>query len=117
MTQKEVTINGKTYPVVFTMKTITGFEEIVNHSFFDDKFTKMVSRMAIVIAAIFAADEKADITADSMLNADNWQTAQDIIAAYTTVMKMAGEFFKVPETEKKDDKPAEETEETDKPKN
>ena len=73
MKQKEVTISGKTYPVVFNMKTITGFEEIVNHSFFDDDFTKMASRMAIVLAAIFSADKDADIEAKDMLNAENWE--------------------------------------------
>ena len=28
MTQKEITINGKNYPVIFTLATISNFEEI-----------------------------------------------------------------------------------------
>lgn len=117
MKQKEVTISGKTYPVVFNMKTITGFEEIVNHSFFDDDFTKMASRMAIVLAAIFSADKDADIEAKDMLNAENWEIVKDIIEAYTVVMNIAHEFFKVPESEKQEDKPEEETEKAEDPKN
>lgn len=115
MKQKEVKINGKTYPAAFTMKTITGFEEIVNHSFFNDDFAKMTSRMAIVVAAILAADENADISAESMLNAESWAVAKDIIEAYTTVMTLANDFFTIPEVEKTKEKPADnKSEETQK---
>lgn len=117
MKQKEVKINGKTYPVVFTMKTITGFEEIVNHSFFNDGFDKMTSRMAIVVAAILAADENAEINAESLLNAESWAVAKDIIEAYTTVMDMANDFFAIPEGAKGNAKADNETEDGEKPKN
>jgi hypothetical protein len=115
MKQKEVTINGKTYPAIFTMKTITGFEEIVEHSFFADDFSKMASRIAIVVAAIVAADINADVSADDILNADKVEAVNEVLEAYTTVMEMAGEFFKVPETEKKNED--EKAEKTDKEKN
>ena len=116
MKQKEVTINGKTYPIVFTMKTITGFEEIVKHSFFADDFSMMASRMAIVVAAIVAADINADVSADDMLNADKFEAVKEVIGAYTTVMELAGEFFEVPETTKKHNE-NEQAEKTDKEKN
>ena len=115
MKQKEVTINGKTYPVIFTIKTITGFEEIVKHSFFADDFSMMASRMAIVVAAIVAADINADVSADDMLNADKFEAVKEVLEAYTTVMELAGEFFEVPDTEKKNEK--EQAEKTDKKKN
>lgn len=101
MKQKEVTINGKTYPVVFTLKTITGFEEIVEHSFFNDDFTKMSSRMAIVVAAITAADINADISAEDMLEADKWKKVKEVIEAYNVIMELSSEFFDIPLAKKK----------------
>ena len=115
MKQKEVTINGKNYPVIFTMKTITGFEKIVEHSFFADDFSMMTSRIAIVVAAIVAADINADVSADDMLNADKFEAAKEVLKAYNTVMELAGEFFEVPDTEKKNEE--EKAEKTDKKKN
>jgi hypothetical protein len=98
------------------MKTITGFEEIVKHSFFADDFSMMASRMAIVVAAIVAADINADVSADDMLNADKFEAVKEVLEAYTTVMEMAGEFFEVPETTKKQNE-NEKAEKTDKEKN
>lgn len=115
MKQKEVTINGKTYPVIFTMKTITGFEEIVNHSFFVDDFSKMTSRIAIVVAAIVAADINADISTEDIMNADKFKAVNEILEAYTTVMELAGEFF--PKKKKNEDSKEEKAEKTDKEKN
>lgn len=115
MKQKEVTINGKTYPVIFTMKTITGFEEILKHSFFADDFSLMASRIAIVVAAIVAADINADISTEDIMNADKFEAVNEVLEAYTTVMEMAGEFFKVPDTEKKNEE--EKAKKTDKEKN
>lgn len=117
MKQKEVTINGKTYPVIFTMKTITGFEEIVEHSFFTDDFSKMASRIAIVVAAIVAADINADVSADDMLNADKFEAVNEVLEAYATVMELAGEFFEVPKKEKKEDSKEEKAEKTEQKKN
>jgi hypothetical protein len=50
-----------------------------------------------------------------MLNADKFEAVKEVLEAYTTVMEMAGEFFKVPDTEKKNEK--EKAEKTDKEKN
>ena len=114
MKQKEVTINGKTYPVIFTMKTITGFEEIVNHSFFVDDFSKMTSRIAIVVAAIVAADINADISTEDIMNADKFKAVSEILEAYSIVNELAGEFFP---KKKKEDSKEEQSEKTDKKKN
>lgn len=116
MTQKEITIQGKSYPVIFTLKTIMGFEDIVGHSFFEDKLEKISSRMALVIASIIAADENADISADKLMNVDNWATIKDITEGFVVVMNLAGDFFKIPEVAKEDEKPAD-AEESEKSKN
>lgn len=116
MKQKEVTINGKTYPVIFTMKTITGFEEIVNHSFFVDDFSKMTSRIAIVVAAIVAADINADISTEDIMNADKFKAVNEILEAYSIVNELAGEFFPK-KKKKKEDSKEEKAEKTDNEKN
>ena len=64
MKQKEVTINGVQYPVVFTLDTLFGVEDILNGSFFEANFGTLKNRMALVLAAIYSADDKADITVD-----------------------------------------------------
>jgi hypothetical protein len=97
MKQKKVTINGKTYPVVFNMKAMIGSESIAGSSFFTFDFSQMKPRIAIVIAAIFAADENADISADSIINADKFSTAKDIMNAYATVMELVSEYMDIPQ--------------------
>lgn len=97
MKQKKVTINGKTYPVVFNMKAMIGSESIAGGSFFTFDFSQMKQRIAIVIAAIFAADENADISADSIINADKFSTAKDIMNAYATVMELVSEYMDIPQ--------------------
>ena len=107
MNQASIIIQGKTYPVVFSMKTLIGFEDIVNHSFFEEKFDKMSSRMALVIAAINAADPNADITAKQLLDISDWQQAKEVVTAYNAVMELAAEFFRIPTVEPKDEPTAE----------
>lgn len=96
---KEITINGKTYPVVFNMKTILGYEQISGKSFFGEDFTKMSERLALIVAAVISADSKADISIDDMMNADKLELVQEVLTAYTVVIGMVNEFFKKPEVE------------------
>lgn len=117
MQQKEITIGGKQYPVVFTLKTMMNFEEITGKSFFGESFDTFKSRIALIISAVVAADENAGITIEQLTNADTWQAAQDIIKAYVAVMELSAKFFNIPEVEPKDEKPADETEEEGKAKN
>lgn len=117
MQQKEITIGGKQYPVVFTLQTMMNFEEIAGKSFFGESFDGFKERIALIISAVLAADEKADITVEQMTNAETWQQAQDIIKAYVAVMELSAKFFNIPEVEPKDEKPTDETEEEEKPKN
>ena len=98
---KEITINGKTYPVVFNMKTILGYEQISGKSFFGEDFAKMSERLALIVAAVISADSKADISIDDMMNADKLELVQEVLTAYTVVIGMVNEFFKKPDVEPK----------------
>ena len=101
MNTKEITINGKTYPVVFNMKTILGYEEISGKSFFGEDFSKMSERLALITAAVISAGGKEELSIDEMINADKLELVQEIIAAYTVVIEMVNEFFKKPDVEPK----------------
>ena len=91
MNEKTVTIDGKEYPVRFNMSTLIAFEQTSDKSFFGENFDKLYSRVILVFAAMFAADEK--ITTEVLLNSNDWQR---ITRAFNTIMEMAAEFFKVP---------------------
>jgi hypothetical protein len=96
---KEITINGKTYPVVFNMKTILGYEQISGKSFFGEDFSKMSERLALIAAAVISAGGKEELSIDDMINADTMELVQEILAAYTVVIGMVNEFFKKPDVE------------------
>ena len=78
MKQKEVTINGVQYPVVFTLDTLFGVEDIIGGSFFEANFGTLKNRMALVLAAIYSADDKADITVDQLKEMNPMQMIQDM---------------------------------------
>ena len=101
MNTKEITINGKTYPVVFNMKTILGYEQISGKSFFGEDFSKMSERLALITAAVVSAGGKEELSIDEMINADKMELVQEIIAAYNVVIGMVNEFFKKPDVEPK----------------
>lgn len=107
---KEITIGGKQYPVTFDMQTILNYEEIVGASFFGATFDKLKERIALVISAILSANKDADVDYSTLISGGSMQAVQQILAAYAVVMDMAGEFFKMPEVEPKDEKPAEDSE-------
>ena len=119
MTKKEITIQGKQYPVAFTMDTLMNFERIVSKSFFESDFKTLVDRMALIYAAVVTADENTDLTVEVMKGDNNLQAIQQIIAAYVVVAELMGKFFEVPEvvvTEEQAETKTEE-EEGEKPKN
>ena len=89
--ERTVTIDGKEYPVRFNMSTLIAFEQTADKSFFGENFDKLYSRVILVWAAMFAADE--NITTDILLKSNDWQ---GITQAFNTIMEMAAEFFKVP---------------------
>ena len=117
MTQKEITINGKTYPVVFTMDTMMNFEEIADKSFFETDLKRLKDRLAIIMAAVITADDKTTLTVEELRGNGDLEAVQQIIAAFNIVMEASTEFFKIPAVESKNEKPAEEQTDEDKAKN
>lgn len=111
MKQIFVTINGKNYPAIFTLKTLSNFEEITNQGFFDSKFNKITERIAIVMSAVLAADKNTDLKIEDLIGDESWDAYLQINKAYSEVMALSAEFFPIPEVEKdKETKPTEETE-------
>ena len=96
MTKKEITINGNTYPIAFTMDTMINFEEIADKSFFDTDLKRLKDRMAIIMAAAITADEKTKLTVEELRGSGDLEAVQQIIAAFNIVMEASTEFFKVP---------------------
>lgn len=120
MKQKEITIQGKQYPVVFDLQTMMNFEEITNGtSFFGAPLDTLKNRVAIIAAAAISANDKTDLTVEKILGDKDYKAMQQLVEAYNTVMTLAGEFFPIPEIEKKNNpaQKAEETEGEEKPKN
>jgi len=115
---QSIIINGKEYPVAFNMTTVLCYEEIVDKSFFGEDFSRNKERMALILAAVYAADEKSTLDIEELKNIQNWH---DIAAAFNVVMAMAGEFFNLPkvvaDAEKQDAAEQEEKKGEDKPKN
>ena len=107
MQKKEITIAGTHYPVQFDLGTIMLFEEIIGHSFFADEFKTLKSQIALTVAAAMSADDNTKLTVEKMLGEKNLKAYQEAAAAYAQVMELAGEFFKIPNVEPKDEKPAE----------
>lgn len=93
MNKKEITLNGKPVAVAFTLATLLTYEEITDSNFFGEQFEKLKERIALIFAAIHTANHETTITIDDLLNSTNWQ---EIAESFTTVMQMAGDFFKLP---------------------
>lgn len=108
MKQNFVTINGTDYPVVFTLLTMSNFEEITKKGLFEANMNKINERMAIVMAAALAADKDTKLTVEELRGNETFDDYKQIVAAFNTVMELANDFFKVPGVEPKPEQPAEE---------
>lgn len=108
MKKNYITINGVNYPVVFTLLTMSNFEEITNKGFFEVNLLTTNNRIAIVIAAALAADKNTKLTVEEMRGQETFDDYKQIVAAFNTVMELANDFFKVPGVEPKPEQPAEE---------
>lgn len=117
MTKKEITINGKTYPVIFTLATLSNFEEIAKIAFFNADFGMVKNRIALICAAAIAADDNTKLTVEDLRGNETWEDYVQIATAYTVVMELAGKFFHVPEIEKENDEEQPTEEGDEKPKN
>lgn len=118
MKQTEITINGKNYPIVFNLMTMSNFEDIVDKGFFEVNLNTTHNRMALVMAAVLAADKDTTLTVEELRGNDDWNAYLQITEAYTTLMKLADTFFPISEVAKGNEEPAkieesEETEETE----
>ena len=118
MKQKEITINGKQYPVIFTLATLSNFEEITGKPFFKADLYIIKNRIAIICAAAIAADENTKLTVEELRGNEDLEAYKQIGTVYNTIVEMAAEFFNIPQTEKKKtEQPAAEDEGGEKPKN
>lgn len=113
MIQKEITINGKKYPVIFTLATLSNFEEITGKPFFGADFDMLKNRIAIICAAAIAIDENTTLTVEELRGKETWEDYVQIANAYVVVMELATQFF--PKSKKDEEKP--EAEGVDKQKN
>ena len=96
MNEKEITLYGKQYHVVFNMKTIISFEEIANKSFFGVTFDKTTDRIALIVAAILAADEKSPIKIEDVMGNQDVAAIKQISEAFLIILNMSTEFFGIP---------------------
>lgn len=117
MKQNFIKINGVSYPVVFTLLTMSNFEEITNKGFFEVNLLTTNNRIAIVIAAALAADKDTKLTVEDMRGQETFDDYKQIVAAFNTVMELANDFFKVPGVEPKPEPTTEEKEDEEGVKN
>lgn len=110
MKTKEITINGKTYPVIFTLLTISNFENITNKAIFEANLNTTTNRMAIIVAAALAADENADITIEELRGNDTVEDYRQISEAFSVILPLILEFFHISDIDKKEEQPDEKTE-------
>ena len=116
MNKKEITINGKQFPVVFDMQTMMNFESISKISFFESKFKTISDRVALIAAAVYSADKDSDITIEAIVGNKDFAAVQQIIAAFVVVSGEMEQFFTVPEIENQNETETE-NQEGDNPKN
>jgi hypothetical protein len=107
MTSQKITINGKEYPVVFTLLTMSNFEEITEKGFFEANMSKTNVRLAIVVAAALAANPDTKLTIEEMRGGETFEDYKQINEAFTVVMNLAQDFFKIPTVEETEDQKGE----------
>lgn len=96
---KEITFNGKSYPVVINMSAMLAFERLMGKPFLGNTFDLMEDRIALIAAAVFGANADTDFKAEDMMNADDYTKVKEIIDAFDIVLALTLEFFKVPAIE------------------
>lgn len=98
--KQEITIAGKQYPVTFDFQTLLNFENITKKSFFGATFEMTTERMALIMAAVLAANENTSLTIEEMVGQKDWDAVKEIITAYGIIMNLANDFFHIPEVVK-----------------
>lgn len=107
MKNKEITFNGKSYPVVINMSAMLAYERLMGKPFLGNSFDLMEDRIALIAAAAFGADENTDFKAEDMMKADNYKEVNEILDAFNVVLKLTLEFFDVPAIERENNQKAE----------
>lgn len=97
MTQKkEITIGGVQYPVEFTFQALLNFEQITKKSFFETDFKMITDRIALIAAAVYAANENTKLTVEDIMGERKLKDIQDITAAFVIIMDLCNEYFEIP---------------------
>lgn len=104
---KEITINDKQYPVCFDMQAMMNFEAISGQSFFNADLLMMKNRLALIIAAVLAADSESDLKIEDLVGGKDLEAVRTVNAAYTVVSELMSTFFKVSDVEKQNTQEAE----------
>lgn len=118
MKQKEITIQGKQYPVVVNLQTIMNFEDIANISIFEANLSTIKNRIALIFSAVLSADENTTLTVGDIKGNGDLEDIKVINAAYIVLSELVAEFFHIPEIEKeKVDQSDEKEDEGEQPKN
>ena len=94
--KKEITIGGVQYPVEFAFQALLNFEQITKKSFFETDFKMIIDRIALIAAAVYAADEKEKLTIDTIMAGKDLKAIQDITAAFAIVTDLCNEYFEIP---------------------
>ena len=97
---RSITINGKEYPIVFTMDTLMNFEAIAKESFFEANLNTLKNRMALIIAAVITANENTDLTVEMLKGKGDIEAVKQIAELNLIVTEAMGEFFEVPDVVK-----------------
>ena len=104
MTERKITIAGQEIPVAFNGAALISFEQISGTPFFDDQFKTQASRVALIFAAIYAANDKTTVKIEDIMHKASWKELND---AFTQVIEASADFFEMPEILKniQEDKP------------
>lgn len=98
--------------VTFNGAAMIKFEEIVGHSFFEEKFDRQESRTALIYASIYGADEKTEIDMKKLSTDASWN---ELTQAFAVTMAVCSEWFDIPQV--MNDAEGEETKEGEQAKN
>jgi len=90
---REIQIGTRTLPVAFNMTTLLAYEDISGRPFFNENFERTKERLAIIFAAVYAADKDTTFAVEDLMTCSDWQ---QISTAFETVTQLATEFFTVP---------------------
>lgn len=90
--RETIVIDGKSYDVDVNFGMLLDFEEMSGKNIFEEDFSGMKSRLALVLSAMKSGGYRG--SDDILTKSKDWR---GILGAYTKVMEMVTAFFKVPD--------------------